>query len=305
MNRLQRARQRLAPEAAAFLEVLQLEDGLAQATVDAYAIDIDGFASWLAKRCGGTLRRAQADDVMLYLAERSAAGRRNSSQARLLSCLRRLYRYLLREGLVAGDPTARVKNPLQLKRLPKALAAAEVEALLRQPDAETPLGLRDRAMLELTYASGLRVSELLALRLEQLGHDTRCLRLTGKGGKERLVPYGDEAARWLHEYLRTARPLLLGSPPAREVFLSRRGGALSRQMFWHTVRRHAAAAGIAKKISPHALRHSFATHLVDHGADLRSVQLLLGHSSISTTQIYVQVAKARLRQLHAEHHPRG
>lgn len=303
-TKLQRARERLAPELGAFLEVLQLEDGLAQATIDSYTLDLDGFSSWLKSERKRQPAQAGADDILRYLEARAANGVKGSTQARLLSCLRRLYRYLLREGVVSADPTVRVRNPLQLQRLPKSLTAAEIEALLQQPNVTGPLGLRDRAMLELMYASGLRVSELTALRLEQLGHDARCARLMGKGSKERLVPYGEEAARWLETYLRDARPQLLRAP-VDAVFLSRRGTGLTRQMFWVIVRKHAEAAGITKAISPHALRHSFATHLVDHGADLRSVQLLLGHSNISTTQIYVQVAKARLRQLHAEHHPRG
>ena len=242
--------------------------------------------------------------MLRFLAWRGEGGASGRTVARQVSCLRRLYRYLLRERLVRSDPTVRLKRPRQTKSLPKSLSAGEVERLLAAPRVSEPLGMRNRAMLELMYASGLRVSELVSLQVGQLGRDAQCVRLVGKGNKERLVPYGEEAAHWLERYLVEARPLL-GSRPVGDVFLSRRGTALTRQMFWVVIRRTAREAGIEGPVSPHSLRHSFATHLVDHGADLRSVQLLLGHSSISTTQIYTQVAKARLQKLHAEHHPRG
>ena len=295
---------KLVRQFATFLDALLLEDGLSQATLTSYRMDLTNFASWLATTAGKEIAAANAEDILRYLACRTDAGLKPRSIARLVSSIRRYYRYLLRESFIKVDPSLRVKRPVQTKSLPKALTAAEIEKLLDEPAVTEPLGLRNRAMLELMYASGLRVSELVSLQLNQLGRDVHCTRLIGKGNKERLVPYGQEAAHWLERYLVEARVLLVNRP-RNEVFLSRRGTALTRQMFWVIVKRIAQAAGITKNISPHSLRHSFATHLVDHGADLRSVQLLLGHSNISTTQIYTHVAKARLSKLHAEHHPRG
>ncbi len=293
------------PAVDGFLDSLMLEDGLADSTLSSYRTDLAGFAGWLSENKGRPLAGAKAEDILRYMAARGDAGISSRSLARLTSCLRRFYRHLLREGAITADPTVRLRRPRQTKSLPKALSSDDVEALLSVPDASTPLGLRDKAMLELMYAGGLRVSELVSLELGQLGRDANCARLVGKGNKERLVPYGEEAAHWLERYLREGRAALESGRKNSSVFLSRRGTALTRQMFWVIVRKAAAAAGIKKAVSPHALRHSFATHLVDNGADLRSVQLLMGHSNISTTQIYTKVAQARLRKLHAEHHPRG
>ena len=287
-----------------FLDSLLLEDGLASTTLHCYRSDLGGFAAWLADEGRGQPGAAVIVDILDYLAKRSAAGAHPRSVGRLVSSLRRFYRFLVREQLRSDDPTLRLKRPRQTTTLPTTLSGAEIEAMLEQPDLTTSLGLRDRAMLELMYAGGLRVSELVTLRFDQLSLDIQCARLVGKGNKERLVPYGDMAADWLKQYLHTARPQLIVRP-VDEVFLSRRGSGLSRQMLWVIVKRYAQQAGINRQLSPHTLRHAFATHLVDHGADLRSVQLLLGHSSISTTQIYTQVAKVRLKNLHAQHHLRG
>lgn len=298
------AKDKIDAEVDGFLDAMMLEDGLADATLGNYQADLAGFSAWLERSGKRRLVEARAEDILRYMADRSKAGIKASSIARSVSCLRRFYRHLLREGTITADPTVRLKRPRQAKGLPKALSAAETEALLAQPDTNTPHGQRDKAMLELMYASGLRVSELVSLNLDQLGRDTHCARLIGKGNKERLVPYGEEAAHWLELYLARSRPQLQKRGDDA-VFLSNRGKALTRQMFWLIVKRTAADAGIKKEVSPHSLRHSFATHLVDNGADLRSVQLLMGHSNISTTQIYTKVAQSRLRKLHAEHHPRG
>lgn len=287
-----------------FRNALLFEDGLAKATCSSYRADLLGFSRWLGARAGKPCAQATAEDILQYLSHRSGEGAQPRSLGRLVSCLRRFYQFLVRDGHVKEDPTLRLKRPRLPRSLPKALSGPEIECLLEQPTTGTPQGLRDRAMLELMYAGGLRVSELVSLRLEQLGQDAQCARLLGKGGKERLVPYGEIAAQWLDRYLAEARPLLVVRP-VDEVFLTRRGTGMTRQMFWVIVKRTAAAAGITKDLSPHSLRHSFATHLVDNGADLRSVQLLLGHTNISTTQIYTQVSRVRLQALHANHHPRG
>ena len=292
------------PEVTSFFETLLLEDGLAKTTIDSYELDLISFNNWLDKNSSKELLNVTSVEVLKFLSTRADAGLSSRSTARLISCLRRFYRYLLRERLISKDPTSHIKRPKQLKSLPKALTFNEIERLLQQPDLKSPLGIRNRTMLELMYSSGLRVSELITLQVDQISRDTQCTRLTGKGNKERLVPFGQEAAHWLDRYFNEARSKLL-IKPNNFLFLSRRGTALTRQMFWVIVKDTATQAGIKKTISPHALRHSFATHLVDHGADLRSVQLLMGHSNISTTQVYIQVAKARLQKLHAEHHPRG
>lgn len=287
-----------------FLNALLFEDGLAKATCTSYRADLRGFARWLDANAGKSCAQVVAEDILQYLAHRAGEGAQPCSLGRLVSCLRRFYQFLVRDGHVTDDPTLRLKRPRLPRNLPKALTCAEIESLLEQPDHGTPLGLRDRTMLELMYAGGLRVSELVSLRLEQLGQDSQCARLLGKGNKERLVPYGEVAAQWLDRYLLEGRPQLV-LRPVDEVFLTRRGTGMTRQMFWVIVKRTAMAAGIIKELSPHSLRHSFATHLVDNGADLRTVQLLLGHTNISTTQIYTQVARVRLQALHANHHPRG
>ena len=288
-----------------FLERTWAEQGLARQSQDSYRRDLEAWARWLETHDSGLL---QADRAALhgYLAERAQQGYSARSNARLLSALRRFYAQMLRLGRIAHDPTALVSSPRLGRSLPRALSESEVETLLRAPDVEHPEGLRDRAMLELMYGSGLRVSELVGLEAGQLNLRQGALRVTGKGGKERLVPLGEESRHWLERYLAEARPALAARRPLPVLFVARRADSLSRQSFWHAVKRHARHAGIdADKVSPHGLRHSFATHLLNHGADLRALQMLLGHSSLSTTQIYTLVAREGLKRLHARHHPRG
>ena len=299
-----------APEAetaliGTFLERAWAEHGLARQTQESYRRDLDGFARWLAPR-NSTLRNVDRATLFDYLAERTTQGYNARSNARLLSTLRRFYAQMLRLREMAIDPTALLQSPKLGRGVPKALSESDVDALLRAPDVDTVLGLRDRAMLELMYGAGLRVSELVGLEALHLNLRQGVLRVLGKGAKERLVPIGDEAQHWIGLYLDTARPALAGARPRGPLFLSRRGAALSRQLFWHGIKRLAVRAGIdAARVTPHGLRHSFATHLLNHGADLRALQLLLGHSSLSTTQIYTHVAKEGLKRLHATHHPRG
>ena len=287
-----------------FLDALWLEKGLSDNTRDAYRSDLTLFNGWLDER-GVRLVEAGREAILDHLAWRLANDYKARSTARLLSGLRGFYRFLLREGTIAVDPTLRIEMPHLGRPLPKALSEADVEALLAAPDSGDPLGLRDRAMLEVLYASGLRVTELVSLRLEQINPRQGVLRTFGKGNKERLVPLGDEAMHWLERYLRQGRGLLLGDKASDVVFPSLRGEQMTRQTFWHRIKLHARTAGIAASISPHTLRHAFATHLLNHGADLRTVQLLLGHTDLSTTQIYTHIARARLQELHAQHHPRG
>ncbi|MDN3517960.1 site-specific tyrosine recombinase XerD [Aquisalimonas lutea] len=289
----------------AFLDALWLERGLSEGTLRAYRSDLTAFARWLAGRRAGAVDSADRADVLAYLAERVQAGARPRSTARLLSSLRRFYRWLVREGRISRDPTADVQSPRIGQALPGALTETEVEALLAAPETGDPVGLRDRTMLEVLYATGLRVSELVGLRLSQVNTRQGVVRVIGKGDRERLVPLGESALEWLTDYHATARPALLGRRVCESVFVTGRGGGMTRQAFWYRIRRHAVTAGISKQLSPHTLRHSFATHLLNHGADLRVVQLLLGHSDLSTTQIYTHVARQRLQELHAEHHPRG
>lgn len=290
---------------AGFLDALWMERGLSDNTLQAYSSDLRGFAAWLRGRADGGLLTAYRADVMAYLAERVQQGARRRTSARLLSSLRRFYRHQLREGRLTEDPTARVEPPRPDRPLPHALTEAEVERLLQAPDTEDCIGFRDRTMLEVLYATGLRVSELVGLRLEQVSVRQGAVRVVGKGGRERLVPLGEAAVDWLEGYLARVRPALARGSASAAVFLTRRGEGMTRQAFWYRVREHAATAGIRRSLSPHTLRHSFATHLLNHGADLRVVQLLLGHSDLSTTQIYTHVARARLQALHAQHHPRG
>lgn len=287
-----------------FLEALWLEKGLSAHTQAAYRSDIGHFHAWLAGR-DLELAAVGRDIILDHLAWRLAQGYSARATARFLSCLRGFYRYQLREGLIQVDPTLQVALPELGRPLPKTLSEADVEALLAAPEVSEPLGLRDRAMLEVLYACGLRVTELVSLRLEQVNLRQGVVRAFGKGNKERLVPLGEEAIVWLQRYLGEARPLLLGGQPSDVVFPSQRGEQMTRQTFWHRVKLHARVAGISKPLSPHTLRHAFATHLLNHGADLRVVQMLLGHSDLSTTQIYTHVARARLQELHARHHPRG
>ena len=297
---------------SAFLDRAWAEAGLSRHTLDSYRRDLEGLARWLAER-GGGLVRAGRQDLFDYLGWRAGEGYSPRSNARLLSALRAFFGQQLRLGLREDDPTARLDPPRLGRSLPKALSETEVEALLEAPDLETPTGLRDRAMIELMYATGLRVSELVNLPGAALNLRQGVLRVTGKGNKERLVPLGEEAQHWLQRYLDEARPVLAGGRTRAAdgrgevpLFLGDRQGPLSRQQFWALVKRHGAAAGLdPSRISPHVLRHSFATHMLNHGADLRALQLLLGHSSLSTTQVYTLVARQHLQALHARHHPRG
>jgi integrase/recombinase XerD len=287
-----------------FLDALWLEKGLSDNTREAYRSDLALFNGWLDER-GVRLSDAGRETILDHLAWRLANNYKARSTARLLSGLRGFYRFLLREGAISVDPTLRIDLPQLGRPLPKALSEADVEALLAAPDHGDPLGMRDRAMLEVLYATGLRVTELVSLSLEQLNPRQGVLRTFGKGNKERLVPLGEEALHWLTRYLREAREALLNGKASDVVFPSRRGDLMTRQTFWHRIKLHARQAGIAASISPHTLRHAFATHLLNHGADLRTVQMLLGHSDLSTTQIYTHIARARLQELHAQHHPRG
>lgn len=288
----------------AFLDSLWLEAGLSQNTIEAYQRDLLAFAAWLSKS-DVDLSAATADDIRRYQALRMREGRKVRSEARLLSSLRRFYRYLCRESVRDSDPTALLESPRLGKQLPDSLSEAEVEALLEQPDELDVLGLRDRAMLELLYATGLRVSELVGLKYEQLNMRQGVIRCVGKGNKERLVPVGETALDWLQRYLLESRPVLLYGQANDDLFPTRRGKAMTRQAFWYLIKRYAEAADIKKALSPHTLRHAFATHLLNHGADLRVVQLLLGHADLSTTQIYTHIARARLKEMHGQHHPRG
>jgi len=289
-----------------FCDGLWLADGLARNTLASYRRDLAAFAAWLEEARGRALLEAAPDDLHRHLAwcveSRRASPR---STGRLVSSLRRFYAFATREGLRPDDPAAHLESPKLPRSLPKSLSEAEVEALLAAPDVSTPAGIRDRAMLETLYASGLRVSELVGLKPAQVSLDMGVVRVMGKGSKERLTPLGEEAVEWIQRYIRQGRPALLAGRKSDALFVTARDGAMSRQAFWGLVKRHAAAAGIGRAISPHTLRHAFATHLINHGADLRVVQLLLGHADISTTQIYTHVARERLKALHAKHHPRG
>jgi len=287
-----------------FLDALWLEKGLSEHTRAAYRSDLALFNGWLGER-GLELPDAGREIILDHLAWRLAQGYKARSTARLLSGMRGFYRYLLRERLITQDPTLQIDLPQLGKPLPKSLSEADVEALLAAPAIDEALGLRDRTMLEVLYACGLRVTELVSLTLEQVNLRQGVLRVFGKGSKERLVPLGEEAIVWIERYLRDGRGALLGGRPSEVLFPSSRGEQMTRQTFWHRIKLHARVAGILKPISPHTLRHAFATHLLNHGADLRVVQLLLGHSDLSTTQIYTHVARARLQELHARHHPRG
>ncbi|HEU4857209.1 MAG TPA: site-specific tyrosine recombinase XerD [Rhodanobacteraceae bacterium] len=289
----------------AFLEGAWSRDGLADLTLIDYRGDLERCASWLAQHAQGLLRATRAD-LFDYLAARNRAGIGARTNARELTALRRFYADQVRRDAAFEDPTLLLDAPKLPRTLPKALAEREIERLLEAPDAGTPLGLRDRAMLELMYACGLRVSELVALPLAGLNLRSGVLRVTGKGGKERLVPIGETCTDWLDRYLREARPVLAKGRETPALFLSNRAAGMTRQMAWMIVKKHALTAGIAaKRISPHVLRHSFATHLLNHGADLRALQMLLGHSNLSTTQIYTAVAREGLKRLHSQHHPRA
>ena len=312
-----------------FCDTVWLEDGLAKNTLESYRRDLRQYAQWLEAHGRESLLAATEADLSGYFGSRYAgAGRHGgrqaagghggththtigaegikaSTQARLHSSLKRFYQFALRTSRIGADPTLNLDSPKKPERFPKTLSESDVEALLAQPDTQTPLGQRDRAMLEVLYASGLRVSELVRLKLVEVGLDTGVVRIMGKGSKERLVPLGEEALSWLARFLREARPVLLAGRASDYVFVTARAAPMTRQAFWHLIKRRAAHALPGRSLSPHTLRHAFATHLLNHGADLRVVQLLLGHADISTTQIYTHVARERLKSLHQKHHPRG
>ncbi|MDT8384810.1 MAG: site-specific tyrosine recombinase XerD [Gammaproteobacteria bacterium] len=288
-----------------FLDTLWMERGLSRNTLAAYRSDLIGFAGWLDQHRRQPLLAARREDLLDYLAERVGAEAKPRTTARLLSSLRRFYQQAVRDGEIPEDPSDRIEAARLGRSLPKALTEADVERLIKAPDTATELGLRDRAMLELLYATGLRVSELVGLRVLQVNLRQGVARTLGKGSKERLVPMGEVAVEWLEQYLLGARPGLLKGRESEQLFVTQRGAGMTRQAFWYLIKRHAQQAGITRPLSPHTLRHSFATHLLNHGADLRVVQMLLGHSDLSTTQIYTHVARERLKSLHAAHHPRG
>ena len=287
-----------------FLQHLWLEKGLSENTRSAYQRDLLQFHHFLNEQ-NSCLENASRESLSDYLAWRHEKNYRPSSTARTISSLRGFYRYLVREGLVTSDITDNIEMPRQGRPLPKTLTEKDVESLLLAPDTDTPLGLRDRCMLEVLYACGLRVSELVNLTIDRVNLRQGIVRVEGKGSKERLAPMGEEALGWLLDYLRDARPVLLNEIESPVLFPGRHGNPMTRQTFWHRIKLHALTAGIQADVSPHVLRHAFATHLINHGADLRVVQLLLGHSDLSTTQIYTHVARHRLESLHAQHHPRG
>ncbi|WP_332816377.1 site-specific tyrosine recombinase XerD [Ramlibacter sp.] len=286
-----------------FVDALWLEDGLARNTLAAYRRDLTLYAQWLRAR-GGVLEASTEADLLAYFAARHPQTRASSANRRL-AVFRRYFRWALRQRLVGADPTLKLQSARRPLRVPRTLTEAQVEALLAAPEVDTPLGLRDRAMLELMYASGLRVSELVGLKVIHLGMAEHVVRVMGKGSKERLVPFGQVARDWIVRYLAESRGAILAGRQGEDLFVTARGHGMTRAMFWVLVRKYARAAGISAPLSPHTLRHAFATHLLNHGADLRAVQMLLGHADISTTTIYTHVARERLKVLHAQHHPRG
>jgi integrase/recombinase XerD len=288
-----------------YIDAMWMERGLSSNTLSSYRRDLVQFDSWLQCNCGVSLVSATSSSLQAYLGARLGQGVSPRSSARFLSCARSFYHYLLREGRINQDPTLDVDSPKLGRPLPKALSEAEVDRLLEAPDPGQALELRDRTMLELLYACGLRVSELTSLQLVQLSLNQGVVRVFGKGSKERLVPVGEEALRWVQRYMAGARGELLNGIPSDVLFPSRRGTQMTRQTFWYRIKIYAQRAGIRKHLSPHTLRHAFATHLLNHGADLRVVQMLLGHSDLSTTQIYTHVAQQRMQELHRQHHPRG
>ncbi len=288
-----------------FLDALWMERGLADNSLSAYRSDLLHLHKWLEAARSRSLAEAKKSDLLGYLAHLVEQGKKPRSSARVLSCLRQFYQHLLREGVIQLDPSLQLESPALGRPLPKSLTEEDVEKLLHSPDQAEAEGLRDRAMLELLYATGLRVSELISLKPDQISVAQGVIRVTGKGGKERLVPLGDEAQFWVKKYVAESRPELLHEKPADYLFVTRRGGGMTRQAFWYRIKKHAQNAGISKHLSPHTVRHAFATHLVNHGADLRVVQMLLGHSDLSTTQIYTHVARERLKTMHAQHHPRA
>ncbi len=292
------------PAVSRFLDAVWMERGLSANTLAAYRADLTALGRWLTEQKVQIIRTSR-EDLQNFIAWRVHAGARPRSTARQLSSFRRFFRYLLREGLIAEDPTAQIAMPKIGRSLPKSLTEEEVEALLAAPAVRDPLGNRDRTMLEVLYATGLRVSELVNLRYGQINLNQGVIRILGKGNRERLIPLGDEAVRWLGEFVQGARDEILLDRQTDYLFPTRRGDRMTRQAFWHIIKRYARKAGIGKGLSPHTLRHAFATHLLNHGADLRVVQILLGHSDLSTTQIYTHVASERMKELHSRHHPRS
>ena len=292
------------PEIERFLDAMWSERGLSENTLAAYRADLSGLARWLESQ-SVDLTEARREHLLAFLAWRVQQGARPRSTARQLSSIRRFFRHMLREGRIHEDPTTRIDMPKLGRPLPKSLSEGEVESLLKAPDVAEPLGIRDRAMLELLYATGLRVSELVTVRLSQINIKQGVVRIVGKGNRERLVPMGEEAQKWLERFLGDARLDILGGRQTDYVFPTRRSEYMTRQAFWHIIKRYSEIANIRTQLSPHTLRHAFATHLLNHGADLRVVQMLLGHSDVSTTQIYTHVARERLKDVHSKHHPRG
>jgi integrase/recombinase XerD len=285
-----------------FLDAVWVEQGLSENTLSAYGSDLRIFAQWLKSK---PMLEVNTGDLSKFLASRYQDGIGNRSSARILSSLRRFYGYYIRENNITVDPTALIESPHIGRPLPHSLTEDDVELLLNAPETALPLGFRDKTMLEMLYATGLRVSELVNMTLDQVSLRQGVVRIVGKGNKERLVPVGEEAMSWLENYLNETRKALLGERQCSYVFVTNRAENMTRQAFWHIIKRHAKIAGISKTLSPHTLRHAFATHLLNHGADLRVVQLLLGHSDLSTTQIYTHIARERLKELHSKYHPRG
>lgn len=293
------------PVIEAFLDTLWVEHGLSENTLSAYRNDLLGLSKWLSKATVN-ITEARRDHILDYLSYRVQQGSMPRTSARLLSSIRRFYRYLVRQGAVQKDPSAQIEFPKLGRPLPETLTEEEVERLLNAPNTNKPQGVRDRAMLEVLYACGLRVSELIGLTLGQVNLNHGVIRVTGKGNKERLIPFGEQASEWISRFINEARAdLLKKNGQSDALFITNRGAAMTRQAFWHLIKKHSKNVGITKHLSPHTLRHAFATHLLNHGADLRVVQMLLGHSDLSTTQIYTHVAQARLQELHEKHHPRG
>lgn len=293
------------PVIEAFLDTLWVENGLSENTLSAYRNDLLGLSRWLSNLAIG-ITDVRRDHLLDYLSYRVQQGSMPRTSARLLSSMRRFYRYLVRQGAVQKDPSAQIEFPKLGRPLPATLTEEEIESLLVAPDVKKSHGIRDRAMLEVLYACGLRVSELVGLTLHQVNLNHGVIRVMGKGNKERLIPFGEQASEWIAKFINEARAKLLKSNQQCDaLFITNRGAAMTRQAFWHLIKKHAKRVGITKHLSPHTLRHAFATHLLNHGADLRVVQMLLGHSDLSTTQIYTHVAQARLQELHRKHHPRG
>lgn len=287
-----------------FIDRIWLEEGLSRNTLDSYRQDLTQFATWLEKNADKDLFQVEQADIQRYLAFKFPTSKPRSI-SRLIASLRRLYRFALRENKISIDPSLQIESPKLPRSLPKSLSEHDVEALLNAPNVDDAIGLRDRAMLELLYASGLRVTELVSVKVTEVSLSEGVVRITGKGSKTRLVPMGEEATDWITRYLNEGRPHILEKRLSDSLFVTNRGDCMTRQAFWYLIKRYALLAGIDKPMSPHVLRHAFATHLLNHGADLRVVQMLLGHADISTTQIYTHVARERLKLLHSMHHPRG